>query len=78
MQQTRLFRYASITIMSTTALAVSTGFMAICCGLACIGRQLASKLLKPGLVQELFYEAIASAEMCAICFELIIGKYVKV
>lgn len=61
--------------MSSTALAVSTGFMALCCGLACIGRQLAEKLLKPGLVQELFFEAIASAELCAVCFELIIGKY---
>lgn len=61
--------------MSTTALLVSTGFMAVCCGLACIGRQLAEKLLKPGLVQELFFEAIASAEMCAVCFELIIGEY---
>lgn len=60
--------------MSATALAVSTGFMALCCGLACVGRQLAEKLLKQGLVQELFYEAIASAEMCAVCFELIIGE----
>lgn len=61
--------------MSSTALAVSTGFMVLCCGLACIGRQLAEKLLKPGLVQELFFEAIASAELCAVCFELIIGEY---
>lgn len=60
--------------MSTAALAVSTVFMAACCGLACVGRQLAEKLLKAGLVQELFFEAIASAEMCATCFELIIGK----
>lgn len=61
--------------MSSAALAVSTGFMAVCCGLACIGRRVAQKLLKPGLVQELFFEAIASAEMCAVCFELIIGEY---
>jgi len=58
--------------MSSAALAVSTGFMGLCCGLACVGRQLTERLIKPGLVQELFFEAIASAELCAVCFELII------
>lgn len=60
--------------MSGIALTVSTAFIGVCSLLACVARHLTGKLVKPGLVQELFYEAIAAAELCACCFELIISK----
>lgn len=60
--------------MFPIALAVSTAFIGICSLLAHVGRSFVEKLIKPGLVQELLYEAIAAAELCACCFELIIGK----
>lgn len=60
--------------MVNTALAISTGFIGVCCLIAAIGRGIVSRLVKPGLVQELYYEAISTAELCACCFELIIGK----
>lgn len=61
--------------MSATALAVSTAFIALCSAMGCVGRRLAGRMIKPGLVQELFFEAIAAAELCACCFELIISEY---
>ena len=60
--------------MSSSALGVSTAFMAFVCALAETGRRVVGRTVKKGLIQELFYEAIASAELCACCFELIIGK----
>lgn len=60
--------------MSGAALAVSVGFIVICCILAVIGRRVVATTVKSQLIQELLYEAIASAELCATCFELIIGK----
>lgn len=59
--------------MSEWALAVSLGFMASCCLVAIIGRRVVSITVKSQLIRELFYEAIAAAELCACCFELIIG-----
>ncbi|XP_055692418.1 aquaporin-11 isoform X2 [Lutzomyia longipalpis] len=58
--------------MSLPALLVSTGYMGISCALAQTARKLTSRMVKEGLVQELFFEAIAAAELCACCFELII------
>lgn len=60
--------------MLNTALAVSIGFIGACCILAAISRRIVSRKIKPGLIQDLLYEGIASAELCACCFELIIGK----
>lgn len=60
--------------MSGTALAVSLGFMVVCSILAVIGRRVVASTVKSQLIQELFYEAIAAAELCTCCFELIIGK----
>lgn len=56
------------------ALGVSIGFMVVCCILAVIARRVVSVSVKSELLQELFYEAIAAAELCTCCFELIIGK----
>lgn len=68
--------YATTTAtMSTAALCVSTGFIAAVAAAACAGRRYIGRLVKPGLVQELFYEAVAAAELCACCFELIISAY---
>lgn len=60
--------------MSTAALVVSTAFIASCAAAAAFGRRLTGRLIKPGLVQQLFNEAIAAAELCACCFELVISK----
>lgn len=60
--------------MSLGSLIVSTSYMGLSCALAQVGRRLNEKITQPGLVQELFNEAIAAAELCACCFELIIGK----
>lgn len=61
-------------IMVSTALAVSIGFIGFCCAAAAIARRIASRAVKPGLVQDLLYEAIATAELCACCFELCISE----
>lgn len=47
--------------------------------LAHFGRVLVDKFLvdRPPLIRELLLEAIAAAELCACCFELIIGKITK-
>lgn len=60
--------------MSGAALGVSVGFMVVCSVLAVIGRRVVAASLKSQLIKELAYEAIAAAELCACCFELIIGK----
>lgn len=65
--------FSSTSRMSEVALAVSLGFMAVCCLLAVVGRRVVNATIKSQLIQELFYEAIAAAELCACCFELIIG-----
>lgn len=56
-------------------LAISVGFMSLCCLCAAIARILVSRTVNSPLIKELLYEAIAAAELCACCFELIIGKY---
>lgn len=60
--------------MVSTALAVSIGFIGTCCATAAIARRIASRAVQPGLIQDLFYEAIATAELCACCFELCISE----
>lgn len=60
--------------MVNTALAVSLGFMGTCCASAIVARRIASRAIKTGLAQELVYEAIAAAELCACCFELCISE----
>lgn len=57
-----------------TALAISAGFIGFCCLLAAIARIIVSRTIQSCLVKELLYEAIAAAELCACCFELIIGE----
>lgn len=64
----------SIGSMSTAALVVSTAFIGACATAACAARRAIGRLVKPGLVQELFCEAVAAAELCACCFELIISE----
>lgn len=61
--------------MSMTALGVSTAFMVCCCIAAEVARRLTKRRFSEegGLLPILFNEAIASAELCACCFELIIG-----
>ncbi|XP_055304880.1 aquaporin-11 isoform X1 [Sitodiplosis mosellana] len=55
-----------------TALAISASFIGLCCLLAAIARIVVSRTVKSCLVKELLYEAIAAAELCSCCFELII------
>lgn len=61
--------------MSLGSLVVSTGYMGLFCALGQLARRLNERLTRQGLVQELINEAIAAAELCSCCFELIIGKY---
>ncbi|XP_017868390.1 PREDICTED: aquaporin-12 [Drosophila arizonae] len=59
--------------MSLTSLGISAGFMVGCCTAAQIARRVSQRLLsQDGLVPVLMNEAIAAAELCACCFELII------
>lgn len=58
-----------------TSLAISCGFMGLCCLLAAFSRIIVSRTVNSPLIKELLYEAIAAAELCSCCFELIIGKY---
>lgn len=60
--------------MSLGSLLISTTYMGLECALAQFARQLNGRFTRPGLVQDLISEAIAAAELCACCFELIIGK----
>ncbi|XP_034477424.1 aquaporin-11 [Drosophila innubila] len=59
--------------MSLTSLGISAGFMVGCCIAAQIARRVSRRLLsQDGIVPVLMNEAIAAAELCACCFELII------
>ncbi|XP_055372584.1 aquaporin-11 [Condylostylus longicornis] len=59
--------------MSMSALAVSSGFMIGCCVVAQIARKFVEKFFKDrGIIPVLLNEAIAAAELCSCCFELII------
>lgn len=61
--------------MSMTSLGISAGFMVGCCIAAQIARRVSRRVLSEGgIVPVLMNEAIAAAELCACCFELIIGK----
>ena len=55
-------------------IAVSTGFILLVLFLAEVGRRLVAPL-NAGLVKTALNEAIAAAELCGACFELIISKY---
>lgn len=57
-----------------TSLAISCGFMGLCCLVAAIARIFVRRTVNSAFAKELIYEAIAAAELCACCFELIIGK----
>lgn len=61
-------------IEMNTQLAISCGFIALCCLLAAIARIIVRRTVNSSLIKELLYEAIAAAELCACCFELIIGE----
>lgn len=61
-------------IEMNTSLAISCCFMGFCCLVAAVARIVVSRTVNSPLVKELLYEAIAAAELCACCFELIIGK----
>jgi len=61
---------------SFSGLAISTGFIVLSCVLASVARKLTNRFFNAGLVQELVFEAIAAAELCATCFELIIGEQI--
>lgn len=64
--------------MSLVDLAISCSFIVLCCVLAQTARKIVDKVSSfHGLVKELILEAIAAAELCSTCFELIIGKEIK-
>lgn len=64
---------ASVYSMMSPALMISAGFICFCCILAAVARFVVARTIKSALIQELLYEAIAAAELCSCCFELIIG-----
>lgn len=56
-------------------LLVSSAFIVLCCVLAQVARKVLERFSSiHGLVKELILEAIAAAELCSTCFELIIGE----
>lgn len=61
--------------MALTDLLISSAFIVLCCALAQTARKVLDRFASiNGLVKELILEAIAAAELCSTCFELIIGK----
>ena len=56
-----------------SCLAVSIGTILLHCILASLARRRVAKIDR-ALPRELFNEAIATAELCACCFELIVGE----
>lgn len=61
-----------------TDLLISSAFIVLCCGLAQVARKVLDRFTSiHGLVKELILEAIAAAELCSTCFELIIGNVYK-
>jgi aquaporin rerated protein, invertebrate len=60
---------------SLSDLLISSAFIVLCCALAQVARKVLDRFSSiHGLVKELILEAIAAAELCSTCFELIIGK----
>jgi len=55
------------------SLVVSALFVLLTLVLAHGARRLADRFVKDPFIRLLFHEAIAAAELCACCFELIIG-----
>lgn len=65
--------------MSLNDLLISSAFIVVCCALAQTARKLLDRFTSiHGLVKELILEAIAAAELCSTCFELIIGDNCEV
>lgn len=61
--------------MGLVELGVSAGFIILTCLLAQAARKVIDRISSiHGLVKELILEATAAAELCACCFELIIGN----
>lgn len=61
--------------MSLSDLAISGVFIIFCCVAAQTARKVLDRFTSiHGLVKELLLEAIAAAELCSTCFELIIGN----
>ncbi|EAT33473.1 AAEL014108-PA [Aedes aegypti] len=58
--------------MAIEQLGYSVFFIALTSAIAAVARRVNDKLSKEGLVKELIFEAIAAAELCGCCFELII------
>lgn len=57
-----------------TDFVISASFIVLCCVLAQVARKILDRISSiHGLVKELILEAIAAAELCSTCFELIIG-----
>lgn len=62
-----------------SCLTVSLFVMALTCFMASVGRRVAVRRTRGRpLVRSLLLEAIATAELCGCCFELIIGKVASV
>lgn len=61
--------------MSLVDLVISCSFIVLCCILAQTARKIIHRVSSiNGFVKELIFEAIAAAELCSTCFELIIGE----
>jgi aquaporin rerated protein, invertebrate len=64
--------------MTLAPLGVSSAFIAFYCFLALIARKVIARTVSSDFVKSLIFEAIAAAELCSCCFELIIGSYLNV
>jgi aquaporin rerated protein, invertebrate len=61
--------------MTLSPLAISTAFIGFYCFLALVARKVIARTVSSDYVKSLIFEAIAAAELCSCCFELIIGSY---
>lgn len=66
--------FLNCSTMAIEQLGYSVFFIALTSAIAAVARRVNDKLSKEGLVKELIFEAIAAAELCGCCFELIIGR----
>ena len=63
----------SLNMALVPCIVISTGYILLVLFLCELARKLIAPL-NPGLVKTALNEAIAAADLCGVCFELIIGK----
>lgn len=61
-------------VLGIHPLFISTVFIIIALVLAALARKICNAILKDNVFKQMVLEFIATLELCAACFELIIGK----